>query len=491
MSPEAWIAIDPSVDYPPDNDLSPSPRPPEYRFGTSGHASQMQPGGVYGLFRLLLTEAGADKANIGRTDWNPLRRWVKPDDRVFVLPNLVMHRRTDRGERLSDFRGKCTDGSVLRAVCDYTLLAARSPSQISVGSAPIQACDFRRVCQEARIAQIFSFYRDHSAPITGPLDLRGVVSQWSQFGTLRERQTVESDYSVRVDLGRESLLDEFYTIRTQPPPRFVVGDYSPSDTAKYHGPGRHVYVVDRRVLDADLVIHVPKLKTHQKVGITCSLKGCVGSIVRKECLAHHRSGSSAGGGDEYAHQSSVFRLASTLLERSAGLDAGSLANLQRFSAKALTKALSSMPQASMPGSWPGNDTAWRMAIDIARILHYAGRDGRLHDVPQRRHLVVIDGIVGGEGDGPLKPTGRSRGAIILSDNVLAADYAASTLMGFDPHALPLLEGAKREMRFQLPSMGDPPGIRLNGLPISHSTLVALAEPFLPPKGWDRLMHAKR
>lgn len=43
-------------------------------------------------------------------------------------------------------------------------------------------------------------------------------------------------------------------------------------------------------MDADVIVHVPKLKTHEKVGITCALKGVVGS---KECLAHYRAGGPA------------------------------------------------------------------------------------------------------------------------------------------------------------------------------------------------------
>jgi hypothetical protein len=35
----------------------------------------------------------------------------------------------------------------------------------------------------------------------------------------------------------------------------------------------------------NLIISVPKIKTHEKVGVTCELKGCGGAIDLKQCPA--------------------------------------------------------------------------------------------------------------------------------------------------------------------------------------------------------------
>jgi len=56
------------------------------------------------------------------------------------------------------------------------------------------------------------------------------------------------------------------------------------------------------------------------------------------------------------------------------------------------------------GNWHGNDTTWRMCHDLNRILMYADAEGRVHDQPVRRFFSVVDGIVAGEGNGPLDPT---------------------------------------------------------------------------------------
>ncbi len=54
-------------------------------------------------------------------------------------------------------------------------------------------------------------------------------------------------------------------------------------------------------------------------------------------------------------------------------------------------------------------------------------------------LVVIDGILGMEGDGPVDGTPVSMGVVLASTDPVAADAVAATLMGFDPHDIGYLE----------------------------------------------------
>ena len=58
-----------------------------------------------------------------------------------------------------------------------------------------------------------------------------------------------------------------------------------------------------RSIDADVVVNVPKLKTHKKAGITGALKNLVGINGHKAFLPHHRKGGSLDGGDAYAGRS--------------------------------------------------------------------------------------------------------------------------------------------------------------------------------------------
>jgi len=83
------------------------------------------------------------------------------------------------------------------------------------------------------------------------------------------------------------------------------------------------------------------------------------------------------------------------------------------------------------GNWYGNDSAWRMVVDLMRIIIFADENGHLAETPRRRVFSVIDGIIGGENDGPLTPDAREAGIIIAGFNPLAVDIAGTRLMGFD------------------------------------------------------------
>jgi uncharacterized protein (DUF362 family) len=79
-----------------------------------------------------------------------------------------------------------------------------------------------------------------------------------------------------------------------------------------------------------------------------------------------------------------------------------------------------------------------MVLDLVRISTYASTSGELHPAPCRRHFVLIDGIFGGEGEGPANPTAVRSGVLLFGDNLVTADYINSILMGYDPLCIPLV-----------------------------------------------------
>jgi len=62
---------------------------------------------------------------------------------------------------------------------------------------------------------------------------------------------------------------------------------------------KHEYLLSRSVMDADVIINLPKLKTHKKVGLTVSLKNLVGINGDKNYLPHFCIGTPDKGGDEF------------------------------------------------------------------------------------------------------------------------------------------------------------------------------------------------
>jgi hypothetical protein len=251
-------------------------------------------------------------------------------------------------------------------------------------------------------------------------------------------------------------------------------------------------VVHRDVLESDVVISLSKLKTHEKVGITCGLKGFVGSVGHKDCLAHHRFGTPKHGGDEYPDGSGLLEPLSRLHDwvnlRGADRPLQGLAQILDRSLRRVVRRSG----ATVAGGWHGNDTAWRMTLDLARILHYASADGAMREGVQRRHLSLIDGIVAGERDGPLNPSPVSTGALVFGEDVALTDRVACRLMGFDPERIPLLREAFRLARWPISEAGEAPAeCRIDDHTCPETALRPLAgRPFEHNPGWrDHLRSA--
>ena len=480
------ISTHSNIDYPRGSGFSPGEPYPEYPFGSTEVSRGNE---IYGLVRRCLAEFGCDRQRIGTPDWNPLGAWAPRGSRIFVLPNFVMHRRGT--ESAAEFDAKCTHGSVLRAVLDYALIAAGDDGRVAFGNAPLQACDYRKVLQETGASDVQQFFASQGYGHLSARDLRLFVSRWSSYGALLDTTLVNPEDAVEVDLGEESLLEELYGDPDHAP-EFRVGDYAPELTGSYHSRGRHVYVVNRHVLEADLIVSVPKLKTHEKVGITCALKGTVGSIGRKECLAHHRRGGPQRGGDEFPRSTAMREMVSRMLDQTGVPRTDPIMNAKRVGTKALGKALRLGDNGIMNGAWSGNDTAWRMTLDIARILRHARPDGTLSQTPVRHHLALVDGIVGGEGEGPLRPSPRRSGLVLFSPDICAADTGCAIVMGYDPRQIPLVANSFAPRAFPLTedAMDDVDYI-VDGRRASKYEVPRAVPAYVPPKGWRQRLAPPR
>jgi hypothetical protein len=180
-----------------------------------------------------LIAAGATTSNAGTREWNPLRKWIDAGQRVFILPNLVMHRRA--GEAEGAFESKCTHGSIIFPIVDYAMRAAGSAALVAFGNAPLQGCDYERVTSQSGAARVSEYYGRTSGVNIGPFDLRALKSRWTAIGTLVEREESHEDV-VYVDLGRYSLLDGYYGAGVHEV-AFRVGDYPTTATSTYHAKG--------------------------------------------------------------------------------------------------------------------------------------------------------------------------------------------------------------------------------------------------------------
>ena len=434
------IVIDPDLRYPDaDEDFSPDERFPEYRFE---HVAQ-RPNPVYRAVRDVFVQAGLDRERLGTPEWNPLGEYIKPGSRVFLLANFMQERRAD--ESPEDFWSRCSHAAAIRPLADYILLAVGDEGRVSIGNAAIQFCDWEAVLRDTHTREVLDFYASVGAPVAGQ-DLRLKVTEATRLGAVRGVERRDESDGVLVRLDGDSLFAEL----DDRDPRYRVMNYDPRRTQSFHEGGRHGYVINRHILEADVIVSAVKLKTHEKTGLTCALKGMVGTVAHKDSLPHHRYGPPEAGGDEYpSANAELARVATAVHEAVQKTEPDTrLGSSLRVGYKVLRRGIRPWTPVT-EGAWHGNDTTWRMVLDLARIVTYADAAGVLHDTPRRRSLVLTDGVIGGEGDGPYMSTAVHSGILAFADDLAAADHVNAILMGFDPDRMPMVRESARLERYPL------------------------------------------
>ena len=216
-------------------------------------------------------------------------------------------------------------------------------------------------------------------------------------------------------------------------------DYDSEETSRHHNEKVNEYLLSKTALQSDVFINLPKLKTHKKIGVTLNMKNLIGINGDKNWIPHYRIGSPERDGDEFDSQSLLRHMESLFKDK---FKEKAFQMVQRnsrgklFLARLLRKAHKTVVEHTnitkiRAGGWYGNDTIWRPVLDLNKILLYADREGVMRPERQRKFFSVVDGIVGGEGDGPVLPTPKACGALLAGFNPLAVDICATRLMGFD------------------------------------------------------------
>ena len=77
-------------------------------------------------------------------------------------------------------------------------------------------------------------------------------------------------------------------------------------------------------------------------------------------------------------------------------------------------------------------------MDLNAIVKYANKEGTLCNIPQRKFLFIIDGIIGQEGEGPIFGYPKNCGVTLLGTNPCAVDYVVAKLVGFSTKKLKLV-----------------------------------------------------
>ena len=397
---------------------------------------------VYAAVRRILEDLGLDRPNIGKPTWNPLKDCLQPGQRAVIKPNWVMHvNPSGSAEPL------ITHTSVIRVLLDYVLLALDGRGRVDIADAPLQGCDFAALKRTSMIEELLDLYRAEAPRVEFQvLDLRKTTLEGWQIDRNAHQQSQQSGdprgYTL-VDLGRDSLLADIED-RAR---RFRVTMYDHRLMHRHHAEARHEYLLANSVLDADLVINVPKLKTHIKAGVTAALKNLIGINGHKEYLPHHTNGCPATGGDQYPGMSYVKPVRNWVDDRYWRVRAQSTPSRRYRSVLATAGRALRLPSRVldsdnlMDGGWSGNDTIPRTALDINNALYFMDTvddRGRLSAEPLRTALHIVDGVVAGEGHGPLHPSPKHARLVMGGWNPLTIDACAGRLIGLDADKVRLL-----------------------------------------------------
>jgi uncharacterized protein (DUF362 family) len=448
-------------------------------------AGEGAPSHVYAAVRAALFGAGLDAGRFGSADWNPLGALVARGGRAVLKPNLIRHWNPLAGATLESV---ITHGSILRAIADYAFLAVGSEGSVAIAEAPQHDCDFDRIRELAGLDALVEFYARTLRRDLEVIDLRREAVVYRD-GVIALRRSLPGDplgYRL-VDLGARS----YFADSGLDPARFRGADYDPGPTSQHHSGGRNEYLLSETVLSADLVVNLPKWKTHKKTGVTLAFKNLVGINGDKNLLPHHSVGGEAAGGDEFPGGGLLDRARSAATEVARSLLARGIGTkLVRLVRRAENAARGDAFIRS--GNWHGNRTTWRMCLDLNRCLYYSDKHGTHldRDAPVRRVLTVLDGVIAGEGEGPLAPRDVPLGAVLASADPLALDLAAVRIMGFDETKLPKLMGALTASALRVTDVRDAADVEVAevdpaGLALRVGRLddLAVAHRFAPHPGW--------
>ena len=416
---------------------------PEYPFGATGTGCNP----AYDAVRRCFAQANLDRERFGTPDWNPLGGLIRPGETVLLKPNFV---KQDHPRDPLGWRYVLTHGSVIRAVADYVWKAVGVDGKVVVADAPQTDSSFYEVVRVLGLDRIRDFYAGHGLDF-GLVDLRPEEHD-NQGGVIVRRRSLPGDPAgyVAFDLGGRS---EF--VGHGGAGRYYGADYDEVAVNDRHRDGRHEYLISGTAIDADVVFSLPKLKTHKKAGITVSLKNLVGINGDKNWLPHHTEGALANGGDEHPDPDVLHRIerATAPFLRRFSRHVPGLGTLTHRAARRLGRhVFGDTEEVIRSGNWWGNDTVWRMCLDLNKVLLYGNRDGTLREPAPRarkRHFVLVDGIVAGEGRGPMNPDPVPAGVLVFGLNGPSVDAACGYLMGFDPERIPIVRQAFRCRHYPL------------------------------------------
>ena len=442
---------------------------------------------VFDQVRNIFIDAGLDSKNIDTAHWSPLKEFVKPGDTVIIKPNLVLNTDDEANQNIVT-----THGSVIRPIIDYCWKAMNKSGQIIIGDAPQAETDFDTVIMRNGLQKTVEVLQQRGVNVVLK-DFRSIKVIIKNGIWIDEQETQGNAEHIIVPLNEKSL----FSTDSHKKIKYHGGGYDSSVTIKHHHGKIHEYKVSKDVLYADAVISVPKLKTHKKAGITCCLKNLVGINVDKNFLPHFIIGPANRGGDEMPevkgirllavsftrffrdllldkHWRATGRVIAFLLNCFYGRNKQKETNLAKVAVESISNTK------VFQGAWQGNNTIWKMILDLNKIFLYADKNGNILNKSPRKIFYVVDGIIAGDKNGPMEPNKVNAGIVACGVNAFLVDKSLLDLLDIDWHKIPLYANAEKNYSWLVPE--EHAGVKVNGKVLNSTEKMNIA--FNPPDNWD-------
>jgi uncharacterized protein (DUF362 family) len=362
---------------------------------------------------------------------------VQPDEWVVLKPNLVKEsKETDPAE----WKSVITSPELIEAVCQDVCKKLCGKGQVTICDAPQTDSSFAKIEEKLDLRGIAERCSNKFRVRVEVLDLR--KEEWSNVGgIIKERKKIFGDPrgSIAINLGKESL---FFGYRGEG--RYYGADYDKRVVNSHHRNEIQEYLICATPIMADVFINLPKLKTHKKAGVTLNLKNLVGINADKNWLPHHTEGAPCDGGDQFPEMGSKQKVEQRAvgLTRSLALLLPSIGpRISQTLRTAGTAAFGKGDRVIRSGNWYGNDTTWRMVLDLNRCLLYGNPGGTIRREKPKRHYSIIDGIIGMEGNGPMQGEAVKSNLVLGGTDPVSVDMVAARFMGFDWRKIPVIREA--------------------------------------------------
>lgn len=373
---------------------------------------------------------------------------IKPTDTVVLKPNWVKESHLYKPD---DWEYVITHPDIITSVLKKVVENLGPGAKIIITDGPQTDSSFSEILAHYPISlwKNISTEKGISLEI---IDLRD--EEWTTKGDMIvHRSKLKGDPKGKALFNLKDDHSEFYG-KIKSKRGYYGADYNLKETNLAHNGNDNKYSISRSIIEADVFINIPKLKTHKKAGITCCLKNLVGINTFKNYLPHYSEGGPNEGGDQFPSDNINARFEGPMIAflKQYFLQNTLLARIFKPFKKVGKEIFGDTDLTIRSGNWYGNDTVWRMILDLNKTLLYANSDGTLRSdqwINVKHYIGIVDAILAGEGNGPVAPDPVVLNTIICGTNPVAIDAVCASLIGFDPYKIPSIANSFKIKKYKL------------------------------------------